>query len=68
MEEATSKVTIAVIMDHLDCHDVEYSVSKDPFFAVTFSPIVMHTGTQTPLQASPSRQKWRTALQVCNVR
>ena len=33
MEEVTSNVTIAVIMDYLACHEVEYSGRKDQIFA-----------------------------------
>ena len=32
MEEITSDVTIAVIMDFLSCHEVEYSGRKVPNF------------------------------------
>ena len=32
MEEVTSNMTIAVIMDYLVCHEVEYSERKDPIF------------------------------------
>ena len=34
MEEVTSNVTIVVIVVYLDCHEVEYSGSKDPIFAL----------------------------------
>ena len=39
MEEVTSNVTIAVIMDYLACHELEYSGRKVPL-----SPIVTRTG------------------------
>ena len=32
MEEVTSNMTIAVIMDYLICHEMEYSGRKDPIF------------------------------------
>ena len=34
MEEVTSNMTIAVIMDYLICHEMEYSGRKDPIFAM----------------------------------
>ena len=33
MEEVTSNMTIAVMMDYLVCHDTEYSEREDPIFA-----------------------------------
>ena len=33
MEEVTSNMAIAVIMDYLACHEVEYSETKDQIIA-----------------------------------